>query len=75
MYNVLQHWKQPKATFKINYGTLAITDKCDKRRWRWVYRQRASTYNGKLICGEECSRLRSGDYMHIKLESPGGLFP
>lgn len=43
MYNVLQHWKQPKATFKINYSTLAITDKSDKRRWRWVYRQRAST--------------------------------
>lgn len=65
MYNVLQHWKQPKATFKINYSTLAITDKCDKQRWRWVYRQRASTYNGKLICGEECRPTEIGGlYAH-----------
>lgn len=27
---VLQNWKQPKATFKINYSALAITDKNDK---------------------------------------------
>lgn len=27
---VLQNWKQTKATFKINYSALAITDKNDK---------------------------------------------